>query len=137
MAAGESPDLIRQDVERTREELGATAEALAYKADAPARMKDRVTDARDRITGAVSDRTPDGREIRRSAGRVRHTAEHNPLGLVLGSVALGFVAGTLVPATDAERRVVGPAARELQGAVSDAASEIKDAATPAGSPAAG
>lgn len=138
MAAAENPDLIRQDVERTREELGATAEALAYKADAPARVKDRITGAkdsvtekvggvRDSLTGTVSSATPDAGQVKQRAGSVKSTAEGNPMGLLVGSVALGFVAGTLLPATRAERKAIAPAVEQVQDAASGAAQEVAGA----------
>ncbi len=40
------PDLIRADIERTRQELGVTVEALLARADVKARARERVDDAR-------------------------------------------------------------------------------------------
>jgi len=75
MAAGESPDLIRKDVERTRDELGATAEALATRRtprpDEGSRERRQGSDHRQRQRAHAR-----RRDIRRSGGRVRHTAEH-------------------------------------------------------------
>lgn len=42
------PDLIRADIERTRQELGVTVEALLARADVKARARERVDDARRR-----------------------------------------------------------------------------------------
>lgn len=45
------PDLIRADIERTRQELGVTVEALLARADVKARARERVDDARRRVAG--------------------------------------------------------------------------------------
>jgi hypothetical protein len=136
MGTGQSAELIREDVERTREDLGATAEALAHKADAPARAAEALTGAKDRVaakaSGAVRRATPDRRRVAGMAQSVKDSAERNPAGLVLGSVALGFLAGALMPATSVEQRTAGPVADELRGAAGEAAREVADAARPEG-----
>jgi hypothetical protein len=40
---GEDPDMIRKDIEDTRERMGETVDALGYKADVKGRAKDSVT----------------------------------------------------------------------------------------------
>jgi hypothetical protein len=40
------PDLIREDIARTRHELGVTVEALLARADVKARAREKVDDAR-------------------------------------------------------------------------------------------
>ncbi|HZO94681.1 MAG TPA: hypothetical protein VFB22_13075 [Candidatus Baltobacteraceae bacterium] len=50
-----------------------------------------------------------GDVARRGAGFVTQ----NPLGLVLGGLAVGFLAGLLVPVTEYERRTVGPIRDDL------------------------
>ena len=106
---GEDPNAIRADIERTRAEMGDTVEAIGYKADVKSRAKDKITDAKDRITGRVSDATPDGRQVKRAAS----TAQENPLGLAIGSVAVGFIAGLLVPATRIEDEKLGEVSDEV------------------------
>ena len=76
---GEDPDRIRQDIEATRNEMGDTVDALTYKADVKSRAKESLMGTKD---GAK-----DG--ARRAAG----VAQENPLGLAIGSVAVGFIAG--------------------------------------------
>ena len=87
---GETPDEIRNEIERTRDEMGDTVEALSYKADVPARAKGWVSDKKDTVVSAVagtkdtiaskaSDVTPDGARValavaapgRRRRGRAR------------------------------------------------------------------
>ena len=50
-------------------------------------------------------------------------AETNPLGLALGAVAIGFLAGLAVPATRIENERLGPAADELKAKAKDLGGE--------------
>jgi len=54
-----------------------------------------------------------------TVSRVKDTAERNPLGLVVGAAALGFVAGLLIPSTRLENERMG----EMSDQVVDAAKE--------------
>jgi len=111
---GQDPGEIRQDIERTRAQMGDTVEALGYKTDVKAR-------ARDSITGrveSVKSRTPD---VKHNARRVKTIAEENPLGLAIGAVAVGFIAGLLVPATSVENERIGPVADQVKDQVKETA----------------
>jgi ElaB/YqjD/DUF883 family membrane-anchored ribosome-binding protein len=100
---GEEPDRIRAEIEQTRYEMGTTVDALGYKADVKARAKDRVTGVKDRVVGA----TPDGDEVKQQARRAKSLAQDNPLGLAVGAIAVGFLAGTLLPSTRVEDAKLG------------------------------
>jgi len=78
---GEDPGQIRQEIEVTRAQMGDTVEALSYKTDVKARAKDSVTD--------------------------KVAAVRSKVGLALGAVAAGFIAGLLVPATRVEDEKLG------------------------------
>jgi len=130
---GQSPSDIRAEIEETRARVGDEVDALSYKTDVPARVggyvddkkqavKDKVSGVKNAITGTTSDAMhstsnalPDGRQI----GRLKDTAERNPLGLVVGGAAIGFVAGLLIPSTRLEDRQMG----EMSDKVMDAAKE--------------
>jgi ElaB/YqjD/DUF883 family membrane-anchored ribosome-binding protein len=116
---GEEPDAIRADIERTRAEMGDTVEALGYKADVKTRAKDKMTETKDRITGKVSDAAPDGRQVRRAAG----VAQENPLGLAIGGVAVGFIAGMLVPSSRVEDEKLGPMADQVKDQIKETGQE--------------
>lgn len=82
------------------------------------RMSDTLTSARENA-GTLRDRMPSidmpsmsGETVRSVARRVGMAAE-NPLGLALGGLALGILAGLLVPVTDFEREKVGPLRDDL------------------------
>jgi ElaB/YqjD/DUF883 family membrane-anchored ribosome-binding protein len=116
---GEDPNAIREDIERTRAEMGDTVDALGYKADVKSRAKDRVTQTKDRITGRVSDATPDGQQVKRAAG----VAQENPLGLAVGAIAAGFLAGLLVPTSRVEDEKIGPIAEQAREQVKETGRE--------------
>ena len=119
---GEDPNAIRADIERTRTEMGDTVEALGYKADVKSRAKDRISETKDRLTGKVSDVAPDGRQVKRAAG----VAQENPLGLALGGVAVGFIAGMLVPSSRAEDEKIGPMADQVKDQIKETGQEAME-----------
>ena len=95
----QTSDQLRTDIERTRDEMGDTVEALAYKADVPSRTKEWLGGKKDavvsKVSGAGDKLTPDGENVKQGAGRLKRTAERNPLGLAIAGAAVGFVAGVL------------------------------------------
>ena len=100
---GEDPNAIRDEIAGTRERMGETIDALGYKADVKSRAKDRVG----RMTGRVSDAAPDAEHVKQGARRAAGVAQENPIGLALGSIAIGFVAGMLIPSTRMEDEKLG------------------------------
>jgi len=101
--------------------MSETVDALGYKADVKSRSKEKIVGVKDRIVGAgasvadgVSDRTPDSGEVKYKARQAKSVAQENPLGLAIGSVAVGFLAGMLIPATDVEDRKIGPIADDVK-----------------------
>src|SRR3954447_17944325 len=107
---GEDPDRIRQQIEHTRAEMGETVDALGYKTDVKARTKDRVVGVKDRVVGA----TPDAPDVKGQARRAKSVAQENPLGLAVGAVAVGFLAGMLIPSTRVEDEKLGPIADDVK-----------------------
>jgi ElaB/YqjD/DUF883 family membrane-anchored ribosome-binding protein len=118
---GEDPDRIRREIEQTRAEMGETVDALGYKTDVKARAKDSIQDkkesvmgvaqsAKERVVGAgqtVGEKTPDTEQVKHQARRAKSVAEENPLGLAIGAVAVGFLAGMLIPSTRVEDEKLG------------------------------
>lgn len=118
---GEDPEVIRAEIENTRERMGETVDAIAYRADVKARTRERVgaklSGARASLGLGASQAAaavPSGTGVRESAQRVAGVAQENPLGLALGAVAVGFVAGLFAPATRVENEQLGPIADELK-----------------------
>jgi len=118
---GEDPRAIRTEIEETRERMGDTVDALAYKTDVKTRVKESISDKRERLieqvqgtTHKVGEATPDGGEVKESARQVVGVAQENPLGLAIGGLAAGFLAGMMIPSTRIEDEKVGPVADQVK-----------------------
>ena len=111
---GQDPDAIRTEVEQTRERMNETVDALAYKADVKTRAKESVTGKMDDLKAKVGGSTPSTGDVKHGARRAAGMAQENPIGLALGSIAVGFVAGMLVPSTRVEDEKLGPMADQVK-----------------------
>ena len=129
---GEDPDRIRVEIERTRAEMEDTVDAIGYKADVKSRAKESLQETRDsakeslmgttrsvkeKLVGAkdsVSETAPDREQVKQQARQAKGLAQENPIGLALGAVAVGFVAGLLLPSTRVEDERIGPMADEIK-----------------------
>jgi len=127
---GEDPGTIRRQIEETRERMGDTVEALGYKADVPSRAKENVQGKVDSVkskitgvTGTVSDKTPDGQQVKDGARQAVGVAQSNPLGLAIGAAAVGFLAGMLIPETTKEHEKLGPMADQVKQQAQSTAQE--------------
>jgi ElaB/YqjD/DUF883 family membrane-anchored ribosome-binding protein len=132
--------------------MSETVEAIGYKADVPSRAKDKVsrtvdnvkskvsgtaTRAKEAVTGTASragdamsettsrlgDATPSGGQVKQQARRAVGLAQENPLGLAVGAVALGFLAGLAAPSTRVENERLGPVADQVKGKVKETGQE--------------
>jgi gas vesicle protein len=117
--------------------MGDTVEALGYKADVPSRakekvsgrmesMKESIVGAKDSVTGTVggaagtmSDRAPGTEDVMHAARRGAGIAQENPMGLAIGSLAVGFLAGMMIPSTRVEDERIGPMADQLKDQARD------------------
>jgi hypothetical protein len=133
---GEDPDRIRREIEQTRAEMSDTVDALGHKADVKARAKESLQEkrdsakesvvgatqtVRDKLVGAkdsvadtaggatarVGEATPDREQVAQQARRAKGLAQENPIGLAVGSIAVGFLVGLLIPATRVEDERLG------------------------------
>jgi gas vesicle protein len=118
---GQDPSEIRQDIEQTRAEMGDTIEALSYKADVKTRAKESVSEKVDTVkskvglaSSTVGDATPSAQDVKDGARRAAGIAQENPIGLAVGAVAVGFVAGLVVPSTRVEDERIGPVADQVK-----------------------
>jgi|SRR3954451_18495791 len=119
---GQDPEVIRRDIEQTRERMGAAVDALGHKADVKSRAKDRVTGVKDKIVGA----TTDTGDVKHGAQQAASVAQENPLGLAIGAAAVGFVAGMLIPSTRVENQRLGPVSDQVTEQIKSTASEAVD-----------
>ena len=134
---GQDPDAIRREIEETRERMGETVGAIGYKADVPTRAKEKVsgtvTSVKESITGTassvggtVSDATPSTGDIKQAARKGAGIAQENPMGLAVGSIAVGFLAGMLIPTTNVENEKLGPMADQVKDQVKETGQEALD-----------
>ncbi|MDQ6780376.1 MAG: DUF3618 domain-containing protein [Candidatus Eremiobacteraeota bacterium] len=141
---GKDPRRIREEIEATRERMGDTVEAIGYRADVPSRMKeniaekvgsvkDKISDGMDAVKARlggfkdnVSEAVPSRDDVKRATSRAVDIARENPLGLVLGGVALGFMAGLLIPTTRAEAEAVRPLAENVKQMAQDAGHSVSE-----------
>jgi hypothetical protein len=127
---GQESSHIREEIEQTRSEMGDTVDALAHKTDMKSRVKESFSDKKERLraqmsgtTSRLGDATPDGEQVKEGAKQAVGIAEENPIGLALGGLAAGFLAGMLLPSTRMEDERVGPVADEVKGKAMETAQE--------------
>lgn len=120
---GQDPAQVREEIEETRARMGEHVDAIAYKADVPSRAKDKVVDVKDRIAAKVTGTVPDSGDVKNQARKAKGLAQDNPLGLAIGAVAVGFLAGLAIPATRIENERIGPLADKVKDRARDLGSE--------------
>lgn len=120
---GEDPNEIRQEIEDTRARMGDTVEALGHKTDVTGRAKGAVSDRVESVKSKVAGSTPDSGQVKQGARQAAGLAQENPLGLAVGAVAVGFVAGMLVPSTKMEDERIGPIADQMKEKAKEAGQE--------------
>ncbi len=138
------PDVIRDDIERTRRDLGQDVDALADKvnpAKAAQRQTDKVKRAMSRVTervmGSASDVVESTQSAVGTAGeavgdaprKVARATEGNPIAAGLIAFGVGLLAASLIPASRPERRMAEQAkeaAGPLLGEARDVAMESAD-----------
>ena len=123
---GQEPREIREEIEDTRARMGDTVEALGYKTDVKTRAREKVSgtvqSAKEKV-GGVNEATPGREDVSRRARQAKGIAQENPIGLALGSVAIGFLAGMLVPSTRGEDEKLGEASDQVIEKVKETAQE--------------
>ena len=130
---GQEPSQIRQEIEETRAEMGDTVDALAYKTDVKTRVKESIADKRERLitqvqgtTHRVGEATPDGQQVKEGAQQAVGVAQENPLGLAIGGLAAGFLAGMMLPSSKIEDEKVGPIADQVKETAVETGQEALD-----------
>ena len=127
---GQDPDAIRHEVEHTREQMGETIDALGYKADVKTRAKENVAGKVDSVKEGLglagqkaSDVTPDADQVKGQVRKAAGLAQENPLGLAVGAMAAGFLAGMLIPSSRVEDEKLGPMADQVKQQVKETGEE--------------
>jgi len=131
-----NPDEIRSNIEETRRDLGANVDALADKvspskiAERQAdRVKDALRSARERVMGSVSDtRESVSGSVSDATDKAQSAIKGNPLAVGLIAVGIGWLAASLIPASDAEKRLASNVKDAAQPLVDDLANTAKEVA---------
>jgi gas vesicle protein len=130
---GQDPDAIRSEIEDTRDRMGDTLDAIGYKTDVKSRTKEniqgKVDNVKDKLGvagGKVSDATPDSGEVKQQARKAAGVAQENPLGLAAGGIAVGFIAGMLIPESQKEHEKLGGMADQVKDQAKQTGQEALD-----------
>ena len=118
---GKDTSELREEIDETRGRMGETVDAIAYKADLPSRARDAITGTvgklRDRA-GEARDRAremaPDMSDVQERAKSIGGSVRENPIGVLLGAAAIGFLIGSLLPVTELEQERLGPIGDQLR-----------------------
>jgi gas vesicle protein len=103
--------------------VGAGSSAVSSLSSATDTMLTKVSGATDTVVTKVPDATPGTGEIQAGAGRVKETAEQNPLALAMAGAAVGFVVGMFAPSTRVEDEKVGSLSDEVKSIAAEAGQE--------------
>jgi len=94
--------------------MGETMDAIGYKTDVRSRAKESVQEKTSRFKSKISGATPDSGQVKDGAQQAVGVAQENPIRLAVGALAVGFVAGMLIPSTRVEDEKLGPKADEIK-----------------------
>ncbi|MDJ0337849.1 DUF3618 domain-containing protein [Cryobacterium sp. PH31-O1] len=134
-----TPDQIRADIERTRRELGGDVDALADKVT-PSKIMQRQSDkvksafgsVSERVMGAASHTGDTVASVTDTMGELPHQAadkaKGNPLAVGLIAFGIGWLAASLVPASDKEKQLAGSLKEAAQPLISEATDAVKQLA---------
>ena len=121
-------DAVHDKVDTVKGTIGNVVDGVK---DALGGAKHAVSDKVSDVAGNVSDgvggfagNIPSGADVKKAARRGVGIAAENPLGLALGALAVGFLAGLLAPVTDFEREKVGPIRDDLLERAQNAGSDV-------------
>jgi ElaB/YqjD/DUF883 family membrane-anchored ribosome-binding protein len=109
--------------EHMKERMGEKASVAGERAG---EMKNRM---QERAGELGSEAKSKAREAKSGLERMMH---ENPLALAVGAAVVGVALGLMLPETDKEREMMGPARDRLGERVQDTAERVKDAAVEAG-----
>jgi gas vesicle protein len=145
----DDPDVIRANIEVTRAELGGDVDALADKVT-PSKIADRQMnkvrgaftsvkekfmgsddeyDGHRSVTEAAGDTLEDARDATMDAGRtVVRKAQGNPMAVGLIAFGVGLLTASLIPPSDAERRLAASAKDAAQPVIDEVSQAGQEAA---------
>jgi ElaB/YqjD/DUF883 family membrane-anchored ribosome-binding protein len=112
---------------------GAVSEVKEKVSDAASGISERASG----LAGETQERVGELRgkarvQTRRVKTNLEHAAEENPLMVAIGASIVGLALGLLLPETERENELMGPARDQLVDRAERTAERVKDAATEAG-----
>jgi ElaB/YqjD/DUF883 family membrane-anchored ribosome-binding protein len=111
----------------------SVSEAASGVAERAGELKERAGEIKERAGERIGEL---GGEARRQTRRIKtnleHAAEENPLALAIGAAVVGLALGMLLPGTQREDEMMGPARDQLIDRAEHTAERVKDAAIEAG-----
>ncbi|WP_017572420.1 DUF3618 domain-containing protein [Nocardiopsis halotolerans] len=147
---GETPDQIRQDIERTRSELTHDTDRLVDRANPrnvvhrrTQRMRHRAQGMRNRLMGASEEKAGEMRHTTNQAvgmarsmpERVEHGTQGNPIAAGLIAFGAGLLVASVISESRAEQRAAqrvgeraGPVIEPARQSVAESATHVKEQA---------
>lgn len=135
------PDQIREQIERTRADLSSNVNTLADTVN-PAhaakrqvgKVKGAVVGVKDKVMGSAADagsslsaaQSSMTDAVSQSPDQLRARTAGNPLAAGLIAFGVGWLAGSLLPATGAEQQAATKVKETAAPAIGDAAKEVAD-----------
>jgi len=108
----DDPRAAESRVNQVREKLGDTIQEVGHRANVPARAKEAASRGAERMRSAADEVKSASGDAAAQSGLSQAV---QPLAIALGSMAAGFVAGSLLPATRAEQQRMGAMSTEMKG----------------------
>ncbi|HYW55228.1 MAG TPA: DUF3618 domain-containing protein [Dongiaceae bacterium] len=102
-----------------RDTTGRVRETTSRVGETTSNVRSTVQNTLSNTVGSVAGKLPNPQDVTGAARRGVGIVQENPLGLALGALAVGFLAGLAAPVTDLEREKVGPLRDELVGRAKD------------------
>jgi hypothetical protein len=148
----QEPEMIRRQIEETRERVGEDVDALGHKMspkeqikDKAANVKDAVADKAGTVVSAITGGAGSAAQgvgsaassvaggvssaagsVKDGAVRTASIAKDNPLGLAIGAAAAGFLVGLVIPITRKEDEKLGPVADSVKEKAAETGREAID-----------
>ena len=114
-----------REVEDARERVAEDVRSVAYNANVVERGKEAAQNKVDDAKNAVMDRVNSAKDAIGSAGmRVRGATVENPMSMLLGGLAVGFLVGMMLPVTRFESERIGPMTDQMKDTMREAGGEI-------------